>query len=56
MKGEPSVSAEDAKWRAEDDLRTLARAIEIKKDPKRLAAAQKLAKEKQSELAQIAKQ
>lgn len=49
-------AADEAKWQAEDDLRTLARAIEINKDPKRKAAAVKLAKEKSAEMASIAKQ
>lgn len=43
-----------ADWQAEDDMRTLARAAEIRKDPKRLAAAQKLAQQKLLELAQVA--
>jgi hypothetical protein len=45
---------DDAKWRAEDDMRTLARAEEVKADPKRLAAAKKMAKEKLAELQSIA--
>lgn len=49
-------AADEVKWQAEDDLRTLARAIEINKDPKRKAAAVKLAKEKSAEMASIAKQ
>ena len=40
----------DADWRAEDDMRTLARAEEIRKDPKRLKAALAKAKEKITEL------
>lgn len=43
-----------ADWQTEDDMRTLARAAEIRKDPKRLAAAQKLAQQKLLELAQVA--
>ena len=46
---------DDAKWRAEDDMRTLARAEEVKRDPKRLAAAKKMAREKLAELQTIAK-
>lgn len=44
----------DARWQAEDDLRTLTRAEEIKRDPKRLKAAKALAKEKLAEMASIA--
>lgn len=45
---------EEEKWRAEDDLRTLMRAEEIKADQKRLAAAQKMAKDRLLELASVA--
>jgi hypothetical protein len=48
------LAKSEADWRVEDDMRTLARAAEIRKDPKRLAAAQKLAKEKLLELAAVA--
>lgn len=41
-------------WQAEDDLRTLMRAEEIEKDPKRLAKAQSLAKKRLLELASVA--
>lgn len=45
------VSAkQEADWRAEDDLRTLLRAAEIKKDHKRLAAAKAKAKEQMQAL------
>lgn len=44
---------DDAKWRAEDDMRTLARAKEIEADRKRMMAAQKMAKEKMSELQKV---
>lgn len=47
-----SYPGED-KWRAEDDMRTLARAAEIHKDPKRLAAAKKMAREKLAELRSV---
>lgn len=40
----------DTDWRAEDDMRTLAHAEEIRKDPKRLKAALAKAKEKIAEL------
>lgn len=36
----------DKEWRAEDDMRTLVEAEAIRKDPKRLAAARRKAKEK----------
>lgn len=45
----PQMSAEDKKrqeqWQAEDDLRTLVRANEIRKDPRRLARARAMAQE-----------
>lgn len=41
-------------WQAEDDMRTLARAEEIRKDPKRLKAALAKAKEKIAELDALA--
>lgn len=43
---------ERAKWQAEDDLRTCTRYYEIKKDPKRMAAVRKLAKEQVASLKQ----
>lgn len=42
-KGNVPVCVDD--WQAQDDLRTLARAREIKADPKRLAAVKKLAEQ-----------
>lgn len=45
---------DDAKWRAEDDMRTLARAQEIKGDPARLKAAKKCAEEKLAEMQAVA--
>ncbi len=48
-----SISADEKKWRVESDLRTLVEADEIRKDPKRLAAAKALAKEKTTELQKI---
>ena len=47
------MPASERDWQAEDDLRTLQRAIEIEKDPKRYAAAKKLAKEKLAEIKEI---
>lgn len=43
------MKSED-EWRVEDDLRTLMRAEEVKKDPKRHKAALAKAKEKLTEL------
>ncbi|WP_337058224.1 hypothetical protein [Pseudomonas sp. USHLN015] len=50
----PQVDESD-KWRIEDDLRTLTRAEEIKKDPKRMAAVRRLANEKLAELQKLSK-
>lgn len=44
----------DAEWQAEDDMRTLARAEEIRRDPKRLAKAKDMAKKKLAELKTVA--
>lgn len=40
----PAVRERD-EWEIRDDMRTLVRAEEIRRDPKRLAAARKMAKE-----------
>jgi len=48
------MAKSEAEWRTEDDMRTLARAAEIRADPKRLKAAQDLAKKKLLELAAVA--
>lgn len=45
---------QEEKWRVESDLRTLIEAECIRKDSKRLAAAQKLAKEQMMEVAAVA--
>ncbi|MFZ7319684.1 hypothetical protein ACLS0R_11590 [Comamonas jiangduensis] len=45
----PSI-ASDKEWQIEDDMRTLVRAAEIRKDPKRLKAAQQMAKKRAEEL------
>ena len=45
-----AVPSSDDDWQAEDDMRTLARAEEIRKSPKRLKAALAKAKEKMAEL------
>jgi len=47
----PEKSEDD--WRAEDDLRTLMRAKEIEKDPKRHKAALAKAKAKLTELQSV---
>lgn len=41
------------KWQAEDDLRTLCRAKEIKMDEKRHKAALKYGREKQKEIKEV---
>lgn len=46
--------ASETDWRVESDLNTLLEAERIQKDPKRLLAAQKLAKSKVMPLAAIA--
>lgn len=48
----PSAPPED--WMAEDDMRTLMRAEEIRKDSKRLAAAKAMAKKKLAEIQAVA--
>jgi len=40
----------DKEWQAEEDMRTLVRAEEVRKDPKRLKAAQAIAKKRADEL------
>ncbi|MCO7556196.1 hypothetical protein [Metapseudomonas otitidis] len=52
-KGSAPQVAESDKWRIEDDLRTLLRAEEIKKDSKRMAAVRRMAGEKLTELKQL---
>ncbi|HEY9208212.1 MAG TPA: hypothetical protein VIP31_04110 [Acidovorax sp.] len=49
-----ATAASESDWRTESDLSTLMEAERIEKDPKRLAAAQKLAKSKLLPLAAIA--
>ena len=49
-----SMRKQEDQWRAESDLRTLMDAEKIEKDPKRLAAAQKLAKDRLIALAGVA--
>lgn len=53
-KGSASIYPGDAEWRAQSDMETLARAEEIKRDPKRLAAAKECARKKLEEMASVA--
>jgi cell division protein FtsN len=39
---------DEARWRAEDDLRTMQRMAELKRDPSRVRAAEKLIQEQMS--------
>lgn len=48
-----SDRAQQAKWQAEDDVRTLQRAGEIERDRARLAKAQAMAKKQADDLARI---
>lgn len=48
------ISADEKRWRAEDDLRTLQRAEEIKADRSRLSGAQKHAKAQVAALTKVA--
>jgi len=50
-----AMGADDKKWRAESDMRTLLQAQEIRADPARLKAAIACAKEEQAKLAKINK-
>lgn len=49
------LSAEDKKWQAQQDLRTVQTAAEIQKDPQRMAAALKEAKVQMAALASVGK-
>lgn len=49
-----STRAEEAKWQAEDDVRTLMRAQEIQADRARMARAAQIAKQKAAEASRIA--
>ena len=51
----PRMSAEDKKWRARDDLRTLTDAQKIAADPSRVKAAQAIAKQEIAALAKVTK-
>jgi ABC-type uncharacterized transport system ATPase subunit len=52
----PEYSKEEQKWRAEEDLRTLIRAKEIKSDKKRLMAALKCGREQKADLLKVLKE
>lgn len=45
-----AIGYDEAKWRAESDMRTLTEAAAIRRDPKRLAAARKCAKDKLADM------
>ena len=45
VKSNNSMSAEEKRWRAESDARTLSDALAIQKDGKRMAAAKKAAQD-----------
>jgi hypothetical protein len=47
------MAFDDAKYRAEDDMRTLTRAKEIEADRARLAAAKKVAEQKIKEMQSV---
>ena len=49
----PSQPQADADFEAEDDLRALIRAEKIRKDPKRMKAAKKKAKEQMAALKNV---
>jgi len=51
----PRMDADEKKWRAQEDLRTLQRAKEIEANRSRLAAAQKEAKAQISVLSSVTK-
>lgn len=54
-----SISPDEARWRAEEDARTLARAEEIKSDPTRVknasVAAQELLRSREEEISGLRK-
>lgn len=49
-----NVAMQKEDWEAEDDLRILTRAAEIKSDPKRMARVKELAKKRLQEIAAVA--
>jgi MOSC domain-containing protein YiiM len=50
----PISISEDERWKVERDLETLMEAKKIEADPKRLAKAQAMAKQKMMEAAKVA--
>lgn len=56
MKSKAVVSdaAQEKKWETEEDMRTLMRAREVQRDPKRMAAVRKLAQEKITDMKNLA--
>lgn len=48
-----SMAEQEKEWRAESDLRTLCEAREIRKDTKRMQAAQAMAKKKLEGMASV---
>jgi hypothetical protein len=49
-----AITKHEDDWHVESDLRTLMEAEQIKRDPKRLAKAQALAKQKMMDAAKVA--
>ncbi|NKF21582.1 hypothetical protein [Solimonas marina] len=49
-KSENAISSGPDKWQIEEDMRTLLRAQEVRRDPKRFKAAKKLASERLQEM------
>jgi len=54
MKAKQEQEQEEIRWRTEEDMRTLLRADEIRKDPKRMERVRKMAKERLAEFEKIA--
>ena len=48
-----AMRKDEERWRAESDMETLIRAEEIRKDPKRLKAAQEIARERVQQAAAV---
>ncbi len=46
-------AAQEKKWRAEDDIRTMQRAEEIRKDKERMKAMKQMAKQQVKDLSKI---
>ena len=51
----PRMTAQDRKWRAESDLRSLREVEEIRGDPTRLKSARKVANQEMKALKKISK-